>query len=246
MKINTNFFLKILISSLFLSICLTVFLKIYPQKYYTYNILEIEDTIFESLLESKEIQGNMSHIEILNKLKTEIDILADYPLFNYKKILSDDLKKKFEDIANITVKGNYRFTFNSQNDIDSLNLEFSKIINNLEKFYIKEAIYRIKIKKQKDDLLLNFYTDFPDIFLNPSFDFNMFNSYLSNKNNNEYFDYLINFLNNYVDSSNRVFNKEINEVKYYNEISMLYISFGIFILLVISLSLIFFKKVFKD
>ena len=125
MKINTNFFLKILISSLFLSICLIVFSKIYSQKIYTYNILEIENTIFNSLLESKEIEANWSYIKILNQLNKDVEILNDSP-FNYKKILSDELKKKFEDIGNITVKGHYRFTFNSQNDIDSLNLEFKK------------------------------------------------------------------------------------------------------------------------
>jgi hypothetical protein len=245
MKINTNFFLKILISSLFLSICLIVFSKIYSQKIYTYNILEIEKAIFNSLLESKEIEANWSYIKILNQLNKDVEILNDSP-FNYKKILSDELKKKFEDIGNITVKGYYRFTFNSQNDIDSLNLEFSKIINNLKKNYIQEFIYLLKLKKQKNELLSNFLDEFPDYILNPNFDFNILNSYTRNKNDIPSFDYLINFLNNYIDSSNQVFNKEINKVKNYNEMSVFYIFFGMFILLVVSLSLIFFKKVFKD
>ena len=245
MKINTNFFLRILVSSLFLSICLTVFSKIYSQKLYTYNILEIEETIFNGLLESMEIEANLSYFKILNEVKKEVEILKDYP-FNYKKILSDELKKKFEDIAKITVKGYYRFTFNSQNDIDSLNLEFSKIINNLEKLYIQEFIYLLRFKKQENELFSNFFDEFPDYILNPNFDSNLLNSYTQNKDDIQSFDYLINLLNNYIDSSNRVFNKEINKVKYYNEMFVLYIFFGIFILLVVSLSLIFFKKVFKD
>ena len=88
--------------------------------------------------------------------------------------------------------------------------------------------------------------EFPDYILNPNFDFNILNSYTMNKNDIPSFDYLINLLNNYIDSSNQVFNKEINKVKNYNEMSVFYIFFGIFILLVVSLSLIFFKKVFKD
>lgn len=263
MIINKRLLIKLILASIFFSIVTTFYLKSNNIYHYSYDSKQFEDTLKYNINNYFNINVDNNRNQLTKFYKTMDEInLTTYVWIDFNDQIINNIKKTSNDIKEVFLKGKTRFVFKSKTSLDEINLKFEKNLIDLQEIYLNEISIllqnHLKNKQDTEQILSSiiFGNNIKnnDLELNDMLIDNFFleislielKDMIGNMNNIIIITNLIKNIDNYLYDYNPDYNNQIIKVEGLRYLQVSLVFLFIFAISIVSLSLLFFKKIFLN